>query len=200
MRKIKNFKFSSKSPLGCGFWGSTPLHAPKLPLYSLKDFQGIAGRRDAHQRYPHNHPDQPAPHTATDSRTDRRAGAFPQAHRERHLPEIYEGAHALKESTPLTPLHTPQKHPTYMPKFMEQPRKHFYPFRHLLKMHFVHIWQNSHLSDAHIKRIFSSALCESALFEKSIPCISQVCTIMQIFTPGNTINRLVRSIFLHRCT
>lgn len=33
-------------------------------------------------------------------------------------------------------------------------------------MHFVHIWQSSYLSDAHIKRIFSSALCESALFEE----------------------------------
>lgn len=36
--------------------------------------------------------------------------------------------------------------------------------------------------------------------KKSIPYISQVCTIMQIFTPGNTINRLVRGIFLHQCT
>lgn len=31
--------------------------------------------------------------------------------------------------------------------------------------------------------------------KKSIPYISQVCTIMQIFTPGNTTNWLVRSIF-----
>lgn len=144
------------------FLSFTP--TPKLPLYTPKELP----TGEMLTEIPPNYSSQPAPHTATDGRTDSRVGAFPQACRERHLPEIHEGAHALKNPHPSLPPspRISHKRPACMPKFMEWPRKYFYPFRHLLKMHFVHIWQNSHLSDAHIKRIFSSALCESALFEE----------------------------------
>lgn len=93
----------------------------------------------------------------------------PETRREWHLPEIHEGVHALKKSTPLTPLYTPHKRPAYMPELMEQPRKHFCPFRHLLKMHFVHIWQNSHLSDTHIKRIFVVHYAKVHFLKKVFP-------------------------------
>ena len=74
MRKIKKILNFLQNPLlDAVLRLNPPPRPPKLPLYSLKEFQGIASRRDAHQRYPHNHPDQPAPHTAADSR----AGTFP---------------------------------------------------------------------------------------------------------------------------
>lgn len=52
----------------------------------------------------------------------------------------------------------------------------------------------------HIKCPPNNAPSENALLvEIYVSCLT-VCTIMQIFTPGNTINRLVRGIFLYPCT
>ena len=53
---------------------------------------------------------------------------------------------------------------------------------------------------AHIKYPSNNAPSENALLvEIYVSCLT-VCTIMQIFTPGNTINWLVRDIFLYPCT
>lgn len=48
----------------------------------------------------------------------------------------------------------------------------------------------------HIKCPPNNALSENALLVEIYVSYLTVCTIMQIFTPGNTINRLVRGIFL----
>lgn len=113
---------------------------------------------------PPNHSSQPAPHTATDGRTDSRVGALPQACREQHLPEIHEGAQALKNPHPSHPPspRISHKRPACMPKFMEWPRKYFYPLRHLLKCTLCIFGKVV----IYPMRIFSSALCESALFEE----------------------------------
>lgn len=53
---------------------------------------------------------------------------------------------------------------------------------------------------AHIKYPSNNAPSENALLvEIYVSCLT-VCTIMQIFTPGNTINWLVRGLFLYPCT
>lgn len=56
--------------------------------------------------------------------------------------------------------------------------------------------KNGGLPVAHIKYPSNNAPSENALLvEIYVSCLT-VCTIMQIFTPGNTINWLVRGIFL----
>lgn len=93
-----------------------------------------------------------------------------------------------------------RKTPTDIPLFARRTRITFILFDIYQKCTLCILNKNGSLPVAHIKYPSNNAPSENALLvEIYVPCLT-VCTIMQIFTPGNTINWLVRGLFLYPCT
>lgn len=93
-----------------------------------------------------------------------------------------------------------RKTPTDIPLFARRTRITFILFDIYQKCTLCILNKNGGLPVAHIKYPSNNAPSENALLvEIYVSCLT-VCTIMQIFTPGNTINRLVRGLFLYPCT
>lgn len=89
-----------------------------------------------------------------------------------------------------------RKTPTDIPLFARRTRITFILFDIYQKCTLCILNKNGGLPVAHIKYPSNNAPSENALLvEIYVSCLT-VCTIMQIFTPGNTINWLVRGIFL----
>lgn len=89
-----------------------------------------------------------------------------------------------------------RKTPTDIPLFAGRTRITFILFDIYQKCTLCILNKNGGLPVAHIKYPSNNAPSENALLvEIYVSCLT-VCTIMQIFTPGNTINWLVRGIFL----
>lgn len=93
-----------------------------------------------------------------------------------------------------------RKTPTDIPLFARRTRITFILFDIYQKCTLCILNKNGGLPVAHIKYPSNNAPSENALLvEIYVSCLT-VCTIMQIFTPGNTINWLVRGLFLYPCT
>ena len=93
-----------------------------------------------------------------------------------------------------------RKTPTDIPLFARRTRITFILFGIYQKCTMCILNKNGCLPVAHIKYPSNNAPSENALLvEIYVSCLT-VCTIMQIFTPGNTINWLVRGLFLYPCT
>lgn len=89
-----------------------------------------------------------------------------------------------------------RKTPTDIPLFAGRTRITFILFDIYQKCTLCILNKNGDIPIMHIKCPPNNALSENALLVEIYVSYLTVCTIMQIFTPGNTINRLVRGIFL----
>ena len=89
-----------------------------------------------------------------------------------------------------------RKTPTDIPLFARRTRITFILFDIYQKYTLCILNKNGDIPVTHIKCPPNNALSENALLVEIYTSYLIVCTIMQIFTPGNTINRLVRGIFL----
>ena len=200
----KNFKFSSKTPLECTFEVADPLPIPQttleLPPTLHKEVGVILG-----VVLPPTSRARPQRRCAPLSRT--RGGA-----RKGNPGKLEKGAgeSSRKPKIPTVPIVSAptqsraprycRKTPTDIPLFARQTRITFILFDIYQKCTLCILNKNGCLPVAHIKYPSNNAPSENALLvEIYVPCLT-VCTIMQIFTPGNTINRLVRGLFLYPCT
>ena len=93
-----------------------------------------------------------------------------------------------------------RKTPTDIPLFARRTRITFILFDIYQKCTLCILNKNGDLPVAHTRYPPNNAPSENALLVEIYVSYLTVCTIMQIFTPGNTINRLVRGIFLYPCT
>ena len=199
----KNFKFSSKTPLECTFEVADPLPIPQttleLPPALHKEVGVILG-----VVLPPTSRTRPQRRCAPLSRT--RGGA-----RKGNPGKLEKGASesSRKPKIPTVPIVsaptqscTPDatKRPPPIFLFARRTRITFILFDIYQKCTLCILNKNGGLPVAHIKHPSNNAPSENALLvEIYVPCLT-VCTIMQIFTPGNTINRLVRGLFLYPCT
>ena len=200
----KNFKFSSKTPLECTFEVADPLPIPQttleLPPALHKEVGVILGvvlppisrtRNPEKMRSPVANP-------------QRVQKGEPRKARERSRRELAQTQNPHRPDR-LGPRAIPcprccRKTPTDIPLFARRTRITFILFDIYQKCTLCILNKNGGLPVAHIKHPSNNAPNENALLvEIYVSCLT-VCTIMQIFTPGNTINWLVRDIFLYPCT
>lgn len=192
----KNFKFSSKTPLECTFEVANPLPTSqttlKLPPVLHKEVGAVLPptsriRNPEKMRSP-----------VVNSRRGQQEGS--RKTRERSRRELAQTQNPHRPDR-LGPRAIPcprcrRKTPTDIPLFARRTRITFILFDIYQKCTLCILNKNGGLPVAHIKYPSNNAPSENALLvEIYVSCLI-VCTIMQIFTPGNTINWLVRGIFL----
>ena len=197
----KNFKFSSKTPLECTFEVAGPLPKPpsNYPLPSTK--RSVSSSVSSSLRHPSQTPKKMCSPVANPRRGQKRE---PRKARERSRRKLAQTQNPHRPDR-LSPHAIPcprccRKTPTDIPLFARRTRITFIPFDIYQKCTLCILNKNGGLPVAHIKYPSNNAPSENALLVKIYVSCLTVCTIMQIFTPGNTINRLVRGLFLYPCT
>ena len=192
----KNFKFSSKTPLECTFEVANPLPTSqttlKLSPTTLRKEVGIVLSPTSRTR----NPEKMRSPVVNSWRGQQEEPRKARGRIRRELAQT-QNPHRPYRPAPRT-IPCPryhQKTPAYIP-IREANSNYFYSFRHLPKCTLCILNKNGDIPVAHIKYPSNNAPSENALLvEIYVSCLT-VCTIMQIFTPGNTINWLVRGIFL----
>ena len=192
----KNFKFSSKTPLECTFEVANPLPTSqttlKLPPVLHKEVGAVLPptsrtRNPEKMRSP-----------VVNSRRGQQEGSRKARERSRRELAQTQNPHRPDRLGPRA-IPCPRCHrktPTDIPLFTRRTRITFILFDIYQKCTLCILNKNGGLPVAHIKYPSNNAPSENALLvEIYVSCLT-VCTIMQIFTPGNTINWLVRGIFL----
>ena len=192
----KNFKFSSKTPLECTFEVANPLPTSqttlKLPPVLHKEVGAVLP--------PTSRTRNPEKMRSPVVNSRRGQQEEPRKARERSRRELAQTQNPHRPDR-LGPRAIPcprchRKTPTDIPLFAGRTRITFILFDIYQKCTLCILNKNGDIPIMHIKHPSNNALSENALLvEIYVSCLT-VCTIMQIFTPGNTINRLVRGIFL----
>lgn len=198
----KNFKFSSKTPLECTFEVANPLPTSqttlKLSPTTLRKEVGIVLSPTSRTRNPEKMRS-PVVNSWRGQREE------PRKARERSRRELAQTQNPHRPDR-LGPRAIPcprcrrKTPPTDIPLFARRTRITFILFDIYQKCTLCILNKNGGLPVAHIKYPPNNAPSENALLVEIYVSYLTVCTIMQIFTPGNTINRLVRGIFLYPCT
>ena len=199
----KNFKFSSKTPLECTFEVAGPLPIPQTTLElppALHKEVSVALPPTS----PEPDPEKMCSPVANPRRGQREKPRKAREARERSRRELAQTQNPHRPHRPHpTQSRAPRycrKTPTDIPLFARRTRITFILFDIYQKCTLCILNKNGGLPVAHIKYPSNNAPSENALLvEIYVSCLT-VCTIMQIFTPGNTINWLVRGLFLYPCT
>ena len=198
----KNFKFSSKTPLECTFEVANPLPTSQTTLKLSPVLHKEVGAVLPPTSRTRNPEKMRSP--VVNSRRGQREE--PRKARERNRRELAQTQNPHRpdrlgpRAIPCPRCRRKTPPPTDIPLFARRTRITFILFDIYQKCTLCILNKNGGLPVAHIKYPPNNAPSENALLVEIYVSYLTVCTIMQIFTPGNTINRLVRGIFLYPCT